>query len=62
MRELLDVALPAEPDEPTEANTDDVLHTPCPCCGAIMRIIEVFEASSQSRHRANSIIVRIDTS
>ena len=67
MRELLDVAPPPIEPEPTvpAADTDDVLATPCPCCGArMLRIIEVFEAGSQLRHEGSPsrIAVRIETS
>ncbi|MFM1936996.1 MAG: hypothetical protein RI990_1955 [Planctomycetota bacterium] len=64
MRELLDV-VPASPPDPHAANasdTADVLPAPCPCCGGRMRIIEVFEAGCEPRHRAAPNIVRIDTS
>ncbi len=64
MRELLDV-VPASPPDPDAANasdTADVLPAPCPCCGGRMRIIEVFEAGCEPRHRVTPNIVRIDTS
>jgi hypothetical protein len=64
MRELLDV-VPASPPDPHAANasdTADVLPAPCPCCGGRMRIIEVFEAGCEPRHRVTPNIVRIDTS
>jgi len=52
MRELLGVVEPAEEtiegdDEP--APTDDVTPQPCPCCGGVMRIIEIFEAGYAPR-------------
>ena len=34
------------------SSSDDTSAQPCPCCGAVMRIIEVFEAGSATRHRA----------
>jgi hypothetical protein len=62
MRELLDVAPPAEPEAP-DAATGDGLPTPCPCCGAAMHIIERFEAGETPRHRPSSpAAIRIDTS
>lgn len=64
MRELLDV-VPASPPDPHETNasdTADVLPAPCPCCGGRMRIIEVFEAGCEPRHRLTPNTVRIDTS
>lgn len=60
-RKLLDVTQPpgaehsaADPAEPRS----------CPCCGAPMRIIEVFEAGQMPRHRpyTATICIRIDTS
>ena len=39
-----------------------VLPTPCPCCGARMRIIETFARGCEPKHRPASAMVRIDTS
>ena len=64
MRELLQVAPPAEAEQPEAINVADVLPAPCPCCGARMHIIERFEAGGQPRNRASTAIIaiRIDTS
>ena len=62
MRQLLDVPPPPQSEEPKADDSADVLPAPCPCCGSRMRIIEVFEAGCQPRHRATPIIIRIDTS
>jgi hypothetical protein len=37
---------------------------PCPCCGSCMRIIEIFFAGQQPKHRPTSLPpkIRIDTS
>jgi len=66
-RKLLGTApsLP-EPDRevPTSAADPDVQDQLCPCCGAAMRIIEVFKAGQLPRHRptAMPVTIRIDTS
>ena len=60
-RKLLDVAPPA----PEPAASDPATPaTPCPCCGAAMRIIEVFKAGELPHHRptARPPAIRIDTS
>lgn len=64
-RELLGVtAVEPETEEAGTAPASDpqVLPTPCPCCGARMRIIETFARGSEPRHRPSSIVIRIDTS
>jgi hypothetical protein len=61
-RKLLDVAPPAPPEPaPYDPATPA---TPCRCCGAAMRIIEVFKAGQLPRHRppARPPAMRIDTS
>jgi hypothetical protein len=60
IRELLDVAPPA--DDATDADAADTPLRPCPCCGSPMRIIEVFEAGCQPRHRPTPSSVSNDTS
>ena len=51
-RKLLDVAPPA----PEPAASDPATPaTPCPCCGAAMRIIEVFKAGQSPRHRPTAM-------
>jgi len=55
MRELLGVAgsgVGDAADSNGEAASDDRLAHPCPCCGGVMRVIEVFEAGSTPRHVA----------
>ena len=55
IRELLGVAEPLVGDAKggdDEAASDDAIAQPCPCCGGVMRIIEVFEAGSIPRHVA----------
>jgi hypothetical protein len=62
-RELLDAAAPSP--EPADADTDPATSDkPCPCCGSLMRIIEVFKAGEVPRHRASArcAAIRIDTS
>ena len=49
-RTLLDAAPPAPEPEDIAAEPATPL-TPCPCCGAAMRIIEVFTAGEPARHR-----------
>jgi len=64
MRELLGVSLP-EPSPDHEPGDKHVNTSgPCPCCGSVMRIIEVFEAGTQPRHRPSTppLKIRIDTS
>jgi Putative transposase/Transposase zinc-binding domain len=58
-RKLLNVAAPA-PEHEVTASTDQQ----CPCCGSIMRIIEVFKAGDLPRHRPTAMppAIRIDTS
>ena len=55
-----------EPDaeEPASAVDPGVHERPCPCCGAAMRIIEVFEAGQMPCHRPTPMPgpIRIDTS
>ena len=62
-RELLGVVA----TEPADASVGADVETttpPCPCCGARMRIIEVFERGATPRHRPSSspTPIRIDTS
>ena len=49
------VEAPSDPATPLES---------CPCCGAAMRIIEVFKAGQSPRHRPTAMpaAIRIDTS
>ncbi len=60
-RRLLDLAPPAP--EPEDIAAEPALK-PCPCCGAAMRIIEVFKAGEPARHgpAAMPVAIRIDTS
>ena len=47
LRELLDIAESVAGDADgshDEAASDECLTQPCPCCGGVIRIIEVFEA------------------
>jgi hypothetical protein len=63
VRKLLDAAAPTP--EPTEVFSDPATpDKPCPCCGSLMRIVEVFKAGEVPRHRptARCAAVRIDTS
>jgi hypothetical protein len=70
-RQLIAVAAPAQPPQPTKLQqaslateaADKPIH-PCPCCGSPMVIIETFEAGSTPRHRptASAIAIRVDTS
>ena len=70
-RELIAVAAPEQPPQPTKMQqpsvateaTDKPIH-PCPCCGGRMIIFETFEAGSTPRHRptASAIAIRVDTS
>ena len=65
MRGLMDLTPPpVQSKEPSAADGNDVLPTPCRCCGRRMHIIERFEAGSQPRHHASPsrISIRIDTS
>ena len=53
MRKLLGVAgsvVGDAKDSDDEAASDDAIPQPCPCCGGVMRIIEVFEAGCKPRH------------
>jgi len=62
-RNLLDAAQPAP--EPADTCSDPATpDRPCPCCGSLMRIVEVFKAGEVPRHRpsATCTAVRIDTS
>jgi Putative transposase len=60
-RSLLNLAPPAP--EPEDIAAEPPLQ-PCPCCGAAMRIIEVFKAGEPARHgsAAMPVAIRIDTS
>ncbi len=44
-------ALPADPP-PEEAPPPFALREPCPCCGGLMRIIEIFRRGQVPRSRA----------
>jgi Putative transposase/Transposase zinc-binding domain len=61
-RKLLDVA--ASAPKPEEASGPATPDQPCPCCGAAMRIIEVFKAGELPRSRPTAMpaAIRIDTS
>jgi len=62
-RKLLDAAAP--PPEPADTASDPATpDKPCPCCGSLMRIIEVFKAGERPRHApsARPAVIRIDTS
>jgi hypothetical protein len=77
-RQLLDVGAEPKPKpkpkpkpEPEpEPEPEDIASDPatplksCPCCGAAMRIIEVFKAGQPPRHRPTAMpaAIRIDTS
>ena len=55
MRELLGVegsVVGDAEDSDDEAVSDGATPQPCPCCGGVMRIIEIFEAGSIPRHIA----------
>jgi hypothetical protein len=62
-RKLLDAAPPAPEPEDIAAEPATPL-TPCPCCGAAMRIIEVFTAGEPAPHRPATMpaAITIDTS
>jgi hypothetical protein len=64
-RKLLDAAAPAPEPEPADACADPATpDKPCPCCGSLMRIIEVFKAGEVPRHRPSPrcAAITIDTS
>ena len=60
-RKLLDMVPPEPADAAPDPATPD---KPCPCCGSVMRIIEMFKAGERTRHRSTvmSAAIRIDTS
>ena len=62
-RKLLDAAPPAPEPEDIASDPATPLES-CPCCGAAMRIIEVFKAGQSPRHRPTAMpaAIRIDTS
>jgi Putative transposase/Transposase zinc-binding domain len=61
-RQLLDVAAPKPEPEDLASDPATPLES-CPCCGAAMRIIEVFKAGESPRHRPTAMpAIRIDTS
>jgi hypothetical protein len=61
-RQLLDVAAPKPEPEDIASDPATPLES-CPCCGAAMRIIEVFKAGESPRHRPTAMpAIRIDTS
>jgi len=60
--QLLDVAAPKPEPEDIASDPATPLKS-CPCCGAAMRIIEVFKAGESPRHRPTAMpAIRIDTS
>jgi hypothetical protein len=69
-RALIAVATPPKPSPTINQPADDTTATadkpahPCPCCGAVMLIIETFEAGHTPRHRPRETptTIRIDTS
>ena len=63
-RKLLDLAPPAPEPEDIASEPPTPFIKPCPCCGSVMRIIEVFKAGEPARHRpaAMPAAIRIDTS
>ena len=63
-RELLGVAAPEPATSAAIAVDIEKSVPPCPCCGARMLVIEVFERGEAPRHRPSSppALVRIDTS
>ena len=66
-RQLLGVAPPQAKPAATnkaEANDDNALPQPCPCCGGRMRVIEIFARNASPRHHSSSpaCTIRIDTS
>ena len=63
-RELLGVPTPPPVSEVPGSEPTDVsaLARPCPCCGAPMRVIEVFARGCLPRHQATRVVARIDTS
>jgi hypothetical protein len=70
-RELIKLATPPQPSRSMtpdaapagDAATDKPIH-PCPCCGARMVIIEMFDAGCTPRNKpaAPPVVIRIDTS
>ena len=63
-RELLGMR-PPKPigeDAPSESEEAPLHHSPCPCCGSKMIVIEVFAPGCEPRTRPTPIIIRIDTS
>jgi hypothetical protein len=66
MRDLLAAAAPEPPTSGADGDDQaapEALAQPCPCCGARMLIIEVFERGCQPRYRpSSSVMIRIDTS
>jgi hypothetical protein len=60
-RTLLNVVVPPKPEDAVGPTTPDQR---CPCCGSIMRIIEIFAAGQVPRHRPTAMpaAIRIDTS
>ena len=67
-RELLAVPLPepattSDGDEAAAADAAERVHArPCPCCGARMLVIEVFEGRAPPRPGASGAAIRVDTS
>ena len=68
-RQLLDVGAAPKPKPKPKPEPEDIASDPatplksCPCCGAAMRIIEVFKAGESPRHRPTAMpAIRIDTS
>jgi integrase len=68
VREFLNLDPPAAEEtvakENGEADPEQPLARPCPCCGGRMFVIETFEPGRQPRHRPTAplVVSRIDTS
>ena len=50
-RELLNVQPSGEAETSAEDDDANASAEPCPCCGGVMIIIEVFEPGCQPKHR-----------
>jgi len=63
MRALLAVAPPMAPAGKADASTADRPEQSCPCCGARMRVIEIFKRGEMPRYRSTvPAVISIDTS
>jgi hypothetical protein len=69
MRDLIEEARPERgsterAEDAADPKTDERREHHCPCCGARMRIIEIFERGQEPRHRPSPAptLIRIDTS